>query len=316
MSAVVSAVALGAPHTELLAGWELEVVDLLRAGDAELEAALRETEALLVNSHFPVDARVLGFAPRLRAISTVSVGFDHIDVRTAAQRSITVTTTPVLSDAVADLTLALITMTLRRLRETIDDLSRGVWRNEILGHDVRGQRLLLIGFGRIAREVAARALAAKMTVCTYDVRTEIAPMAGVDRVATLAEGLAAADIVSLHVDLNPSTHHLIDADALARMKPTAILINTARGGVVDQDALRRALSNGDIAGAGLDVLETEPPDADDPILHLPNVVVLPHIGSATVETRLAMLDCAVDNLVACLRGEACANALALLPPEL
>jgi phosphoglycerate dehydrogenase-like enzyme len=226
-----------------------------------------------------------------------------------------VTTTPVLSDAVADLTLALITMTLRRLREATDDIGRGVWSNGLLGNDVRGKQLLLIGFGRIAREVAARALAAKMTVLAYDVRNEVPPMAGVELVAWLDDGLARADVVSLHVDLNPSTAHLVDAGALARMKRSAILVNTARGGVVDQAALLQALQDGTIAGAGLDVLETEPPDPDDPILRLPNVVILPHIGSATVETRRAMLDCAVDNLLTCLRGDACAHALPLVPPQ-
>jgi lactate dehydrogenase-like 2-hydroxyacid dehydrogenase len=170
MATVVSAVTLGAPHTDLLAGWDLAVVDLTTASDDELAGALRDTEVLLVNSHYSVDARVLGHAPKLRAISTVSVGFDHIDVEIAAHRAITVTTTPVLSDAVADLTLALITMTLRRLREATDDIGRGVWSNGLLGNDVRGKQLLLIGFGRIAREVAARALAAKMTVLAYDVR--------------------------------------------------------------------------------------------------------------------------------------------------
>jgi phosphoglycerate dehydrogenase-like enzyme len=130
-------------------------------------------------------------------------------------------------------------------------------------------------------------------------------------VASLADGLRQADIVSLHVDLNPSTRHLLDADAFAMMKPTAFVINTARGGVVDQVALTRALVERRIAGAGLDVLEQEPPDPDDPLLKLPNVVVLPHIGSATTETRRAMLDCAVDNLVACMRGEACEHALVL-----
>jgi lactate dehydrogenase-like 2-hydroxyacid dehydrogenase len=312
MPTVVSGVALGSPHSELLASWDVAAIDFASATETELAAALDGAEALLVNSHITVDARVLALAPQLRAISTVSVGFDHIDVVGAARRSITVTTTPVLNDAVADLTMALITMTLRRLREATDDMGRGVWSTSRLGTDVRGKRLLLIGFGRIAREVAARALAAKMTVSAFDVR-DLPDHPGVEQVESLADGLAAADVVSLHVDLNPSTQHLIGADALARMKPTAVLINTARGGVIDQAALTRALQDGVVGGAGLDVLEVEPPDPADPILHLPNVVVLPHIGSATVETRRAMLDCAVDNLVQCLRGEECAHALNLPP---
>jgi phosphoglycerate dehydrogenase-like enzyme len=174
---------------------------------------------------------------------------------------------------------------------------------------------LIIGFGRIGREVAARALASKMIVTAFDLRADVPPMAGVERVATLSDGLAQADVVSLHVDLNPSTRHLLDAAAFAMMKPSAIVINTARGGVVDQRALTEALRDRRIAGAGLDVLETEPPEPDDPLLQMPNVVVLPHIGSATVETRRAMLDCAVDNLVACLRGETCEHALPIAPSQ-
>jgi glyoxylate reductase len=309
-----SAIALGSPHTELLDDWKVSFVDFSPGGRAGLAAALHEVEGLLVNSHATVDAATLELAPRLRVISTVSVGFDHIDVVAAGRRAITVTTAPVLSDAVADLTLALIIMTARRLREGVEDLTRGVWSTGLLGTDVRGKRLLLVGFGRIGREVAARALACKMSVCAFDLQTNLAPMAGVDRVASLADGLRQADIVSLHVDLNPSTRHLLGAEAIAMMKPTAFVINTARGGVVDQVALTQALIERRIAGAGLDVLEHEPPDADDPLLKLPNVVVLPHIGSATTETRRAMLDCAVDNLAACMRGESCEHSL-VIPPE-
>ena len=308
---VVSAVALGSPHLEQFSDCDLTVVDFAMAEPDELAEALRDAEGLLINSHVALDAPTLDLAPRLRAISTVSVGFDHIDLVVAGGRAISVTTTPVLSDAVADLTLALITMTLRRLREAVDDIGHGIWSTGRLGTDVRGRNLLLVGFGRIGREVAARALAAKMIVSVFDVRADLPSMAGVERVASLEDGLARADIVSLHVDLNPSTRHLLDGAALALMKPTAIVINTARGGVVDQTALTKALIERRIAGAGLDVLETEPPDPIDPILHMPNVVVLPHIGSATTETRRAMLDCAVDNRVACLRGDACEH---VLPP--
>ena len=309
MATIVSTVTLGPAQRDRLTQWDLLVADLVTATDAELA----DTRGLLVNSHATVDAVVLARCPNVEVVSAVSVGFDHIDVIEAARRAITVTTTPVLSDAVADLTIALITMTARRLREATDDMGRGLWSTQLLGTDVRGKHLLLIGFGRIGQEVAARALAAKMTVSAFDVRRALPDVPGVERVATLEDGLARADVVSLHVDLNPSTHHLIDAAALALMKPTAILINTARGGVVDQAALTQALLDGRVAGAGLDVLETEPPDPNDPILHLANVVILPHIGSATVETRLAMLDCAVDNLAACLRGEQCGHALALTP---
>jgi glyoxylate reductase len=308
---IVAAMALASPHLESFGEWELVFVDFARATPAELAEALRDATGLLVTSHVALDAATLELAPGLRAISTVSVGFDHIDLAVAGRRAITVTTAPVLSDAVADLTLALIIMVERRLREAVDDIGRGVWSTARLGSDVRGKQLLLVGFGRIGREIAARALACKMQVCTFDVRADLAPMAGVERVATLADGLARADIVSLHVDLNPATRHLLDAAAFALMKPNAIVINTSRGGVIDQAALTRALVEKRLAGAGLDVLEDEPPAPDDPLLTMPNVVVLPHIGSATTETRRAMLDCAVDNLVACMRGETCAHALSL-----
>jgi phosphoglycerate dehydrogenase-like enzyme len=149
-----------------------------------------------------------------------------------------------------------------------------------------------------------------MHVCAFDTRAEVGEIAGVERVATLADGLARADIVSLHVDLNPTTRHLIDEGALAAMKPTAFLINTSRGGVVDQPALTSALVENRLGGAGLDVLASEPPGAGEPLLAMRNVVVLPHIGSATIETRRAMLNCAIDNLVACLRGETCEYAIA------
>lgn len=308
---IVSAVPLGPDQLDQLGEWEVTVVDFSKAGRAEIEVALAEAEGLLVNSHAAVDDRMIECAPRLRVISTISVGFDHLAVAAAVRRGITVTITPVLSDAVADLTLALIVMVARRLGEAITDMTRGVWNDARLGTDVRAKTLLIVGFGRIGREVAQRALAFKMRVWAFDARPDVPDMVGVERVATLADGLEHADVVSLHVDLNPSTQHLIDAAAIARMKPTAIVVNTSRGAVVDQAALTRALAEGRLAGAGLDVLEIEPPEPADPLLSMANVVVLPHIGSATTETRNAMRDCAIDNLAACLRGENCAHALPL-----
>jgi lactate dehydrogenase-like 2-hydroxyacid dehydrogenase len=308
---LVSAVALSSPHVEQLAEFELRVVDFATAEPRELAAALSDAEGLLINSHVPAGASVIELAPRLRALSTISVGFDHIDLVAASQRSITVCHTPVLSDAVADLTLGLIVMTARRLNEAVDIVAGGGWDDALLGVDLRSKTLLLVGLGRIGQEVARRALGFKMHVCGYDARPDLPEIAGVERVANLADGLARADFVSLHVDLNPSTRHLLDDDAFARMKPCAFVINTSRGGVVDQAALTRALAERRIAGAGLDVLETEPPAPGDPLLAMPNVILLPHIGSATAETRRAMLDCAVDNIATCLRGEPCQYALAL-----
>jgi glyoxylate reductase len=308
---IVSAIPLGRDHLDRLDEWEVVVVDFGRESRAGIEAALADAEGLLVNSHAPVDESMLATAKRLRVISTVSVGFDHVPVAAAAARNIAVTHTPVLTDAVADLTLGLMVMVARRLGEAVGDMQRGVWSDDLLGADLRGKTLFVVGLGRIGREVAARALAFKMQVCGFDARVDVPEVAGVERVATLADGLRRADVVTLHVDLNGSTRHLLDDAALALMKPSAIVLNTSRGGVIDQSALTRALAEGRLAGAGLDVLETEPPDADEPLLSMPNVVVLPHIGSATVETRNAMRDCAIDNLAACLRGEPCAHVLSI-----
>ena len=308
---VVSSVRLGPPQLERLGPVELRVVDLAGARPRDLADALRDAAGMLVDSHVTVDASLLELAPQLRVLSTVSVGFDHIDLGAASRRSVTVTHTPVLSDAVADLTLALILMTARRLREAIEVVANGGWDDALLGVDLRAKTLLIVGLGRIGREVAGRALGFKMHVMGFDTRTQVDDVPGVERVTSLTDGLGRADIVSLHVDLNPTTRHLIDADALAAMKRNAFLINTSRGGVVDQAALTAALAEQRIAGAGLDVLETEPPGDGEQLLAMRNVVVLPHIASATVETRAAMLDCAIANLAACLRGEVCDYTLAL-----
>jgi glyoxylate reductase len=309
---IVSAVQLGSPHLDALAAWGVHVVDFATATPAELAGALAGADALLITSHVRADAALMDLAPHLRVVSTISVGLDHIDLAAASSRGITVCNTPVLSDAVADLTLGLILMTARRLVEAVDLVQRGGWDDALLGTDLRDKTLLIVGLGRIGQEVARRAAGFKMRVCGFDTRAEVPQLPGVEpveRVATLTDGLARADFVSLHVDLNPSTRHLLDDAAFAVMKPTAFVINTSRGGVIDQAALTRALVAHRIAGAGLDVLEVEPPAAGDPLLAMANVVVLSHIGSATVETRRAMLDCAVENLATCLRGEPCVHAV-------
>lgn len=266
--------------------------------------ALEVADGLLLGTNVRVDAALIALAPHLRAISTISVGLDHIDLEAAARRGITVTTTPVLSDAVADLTMALLLAVARRVPAAAD-AARSNWSAAPTGSDLRDKTMFLVGFGRIGQEVARRAAGFKMQVTYFDPRPVEAPP-GAAPVATIADGLRSADVVSLHVDLNPTTTHLIDREALATMKRTAILINTSRGGVVDQAALTVALTDKRIDGAGLDVLEHEPPTADEPLLHMDNVVVVPHVGSNTRETRRAMLDTALDNLRRCLLGEPCA----------
>jgi phosphoglycerate dehydrogenase-like enzyme len=275
-----------------------------------MASAMAGAVGILVSSNVSVDRQVMAMAPDLRVISTMSVGFDHIDLVAAREREIAVTITPVLSDAVADLTIALMTMLSRRIPTAMRAVADGQW-SVPLGGDLSGKVLLLVGFGRIARAVATRALAAGMLVRYVDTRSGLPAMDGVEGVVGLEEGLRGADFVSVHVDLNAGTRHLMGRDQFRAMKPTAFFVNTSRGGVVDQPALVRALTEGQIAGAGLDVLQDEPPSPEDPVLTTPNVIIVPHIGSATVETRHAMARCAVDNLLSVLRGE---GSPFVLPP--
>jgi lactate dehydrogenase-like 2-hydroxyacid dehydrogenase len=268
-------------------------------------ADLSRAEALLCISSLPVTRELISSAPRLRVISTVSVGFDHVDVGAATERGIVVCNTPgVLTDAVADYTMLLILELARGMAGYASMVRDGRWANgdtPPLGFDLAGKTLGIVGYGRIGRAVADRARAFGMRIIHYDVVVSDSPEGHRD---SLDDLLREADIVSLHVNLTPRTAHLIGARELRLMKPSAYLVNTARGGVVDQAALVDALRGGVIAGAALDVLEREPCALDDPILALPNVLVLPHAASATRETRRAMRELAVRNLLAVLRGEA------------
>ncbi|HVW17529.1 MAG TPA: D-glycerate dehydrogenase [Solirubrobacteraceae bacterium] len=242
-----------------------------------------------------VDAGLLDAAPGLRAIANYAIGSDNIDLAATAARGIPVGVTPdVLTDATADVAMALLLAVARRLPQASAAVRSGGWRTWSptgwLGLELRGARLLVVGPGRIGRATADRAAAFGMEVA----------FAGRDD--DLPSLLAHADVVSLHAPLTPQTHHLIDAGAIAAMKPGAILVNTARGGLVDQVALRRALVDGHLGGAGLDVTDPEPLAPDDPLLEAPNLLVLPHIGSATHTARRAMADLSVDNLLAALDG--------------
>jgi glyoxylate reductase len=263
----------------------------------ELLAALRTADGLLLTNLTRIDASLLQQAPRLKVISNIGVGLDHVDLKVAERLGVDVQTTPVLSDAVADLVIALAIMLSRRLRDAIHFATYEKWRQAPLGNDLKGKMIFLVGFGRIGREVARRALVFGMRVCFFDISHDVS-MAGTERVPDLATGLRMADYVSLHVDLNAGTRHLIGAEELSAMKPSAYLINTARGGVVDQAELTRALAEGKIAGAGLDVLEEEPPQPAEPLLSEPRAIVVPHIGTATEETRREMRELAVENLLA------------------
>ncbi len=281
---------------------------------AAVEAALPRAEGILCSALLPLPAERLDRAPNLRVISNFGVGIDNIDLAAATARGIAVCNTPgVLSGAVADLTIGLILAIARRLFENAAYARDGWPRRQPpppLGWDPAGKLLGIVGFGRIGQAVALRARAFGMEVIYHDLVDE--PVEGLEdcRPVPLDELLELSDVVSLHVNLDPSTHHLIGARELARMKPTAWLINTSRGAVVDQSALVEALRQRTIAGAALDVLDPEPPAADEPLLAMENVILLPHIGSATVETRAAMRDMAVRNLIAVLTGRvppACIN---------
>jgi glyoxylate reductase len=264
---------------------------------AELRARAGAAEGLLTMLTERVDAALLDAAPRLRAIANMAVGTDNIDLEAAAARGIPVGNTPdVLTDTTADLAFALLLAVARRLPEGAAEVREGRWGPwqpaHGLGADVAGATLGIVGWGRIGQAMARRGEGFGMEVL-HSSRSSGVP---------LPELLERADFVSLHTPLTPRTRHLIDAPALARMKPTAFLINTARGGVVDQAALRDALIDGAIAGAGLDVTDPEPLPPDDPLLDAPNLLVVPHIGSATVRTRARMAAMAADNLLAALDG--------------
>jgi glyoxylate reductase len=271
----------------------------------ELRARSAEAEGLLTMLDDRIDSALIEHAPRLRVISNYAVGYDNIDLDAAAARSIPVGNTPdVLTEATADLAFALLLAAARKLPEAIDDVRNGDWTTwepgRYLGAEVHGATLGIIGMGRIGRAVARRAQGFEMNV----IHTGSS-----DGATDLPTLLGHSDFVSLHCPLTPSTHHLIDSEALSRMRPAAILINTARGPIVDQTALRRALEQGVIAGAALDVTDPEPLPSDDPLLQAPNLIVVPHVGSATRVTRERMTELAVENLLAGLEGRPLPHAV-------
>jgi glyoxylate reductase len=262
----------------------------------ELHALVASAEGLLCLLTDRIDGALLNAAPRLRAIANYAVGTDNVDLEATAARGIPVGVTPdVLTDATADLTMALLLAAARRLPEAREAVLTGGWRTwdpqGFLGLELSGATLAIVGAGRIGRAVARRARAFGTGVVL------------VGRDDNLHAALSRADAVSLHVPLTRETHGLIDAAALAAMRPRAILVNTARGGLIDQAALLEALRTGAIGAAALDVTHPEPPAPDDPLLRAPGVLVVPHIGSATRRARERMADLAVDNLLAGLAGK-------------
>jgi glyoxylate reductase len=258
-----------------------------------------------------IDDELLDAAgPQLKVVSNFAVGFDNIDVPALTRRRVPAGNTPgVLTETTADLAFALLMAAARRIPESVDYVRDGNWRTWgpmlLMGVDVHGATLGIVGFGRIGREMARRGRGFGMDILYHDVHPatpEEEAELGARRVE-MDELLRASDFISLHVNLTDETHHLIDTDALRAMKPSAVLVNTSRGPVVDPDALTEALRGGEIFAAGLDVTEPEPLPSDHPLVALPNCVVVPHIASASKVTRGKMAAMAAANLLAGLRGE-------------
>jgi lactate dehydrogenase-like 2-hydroxyacid dehydrogenase len=275
---------------------------------AELGAALTTADAVLPTVSDRIGPELFDGALRTRFIGNFGVGFNHIDVDAARRRGVVVTNTPdVLTDATADLAMMLILMVARRAGEGERELRAGEWTGwrptHLLGAEVAGRRLGVVGMGRIGRALARRAhfgFGMDVVFCQRGGPVE-PPVPGARRLAGVDDVLAAADFVSLHIPGGGGNSGLIDARRLALMKPTAFLVNTARGDVVDQCALAAALRTGALAGAGIDVYQDEP-SVPTALRELENVVLLPHLGSATLSTRIAMGMAVLDNLAAFLGG--------------
>ncbi len=268
-----------------------------------------DVEGLLSLLTDKVDAELMNRAQKLRVISNCAVGFDNIDVQEATKRGIIVGNTPgVLTDTTADFAFALLMAAARRVVEGDKVVRAGKWKTWgpmiLLGQDVHGATLGIIGLGRIGSGVAKRAKGFGMKILYTDVarNKQAEDELGIEFV-DLDTILARSDFITIHVNLTPETHHLIGPKQFEKMKRTAILVNTSRGPIVDNMALYEALRSGKIAYAALDVTEPEPIPADHPLVTLDNVIIVPHIASASVATRTKMGLMAADNLIAGLKGE-------------
>tara|TARA_R110001606_G_scaffold188802_3_gene336674 strand:+ start:9332 stop:10348 length:1017 start_codon:yes stop_codon:yes gene_type:complete len=289
--------------------------DVDESNRADFMAALSKAHGL-IGGKLELNEAMLAEAPALQVVSTISVGYDHLPLEALNRRGILLCNTPdVLTETTADTAFALIMATQRRLVELANLVRDGGWRAHIgaehFGVDVHSKTLGIVGAGRIGAAIARRgALGFGMPILytAASSKPALEQQLGAQR-RELKDLLAEADIVCLSVPYNSDTHHLIDADALARMKPTASLINIARGKVVDEPALIEALRSGQIRAAGLDVFAEEPLPSSSPLAAMDNVVTTPHIGSATHETRESMAQLAVDNLLGALTGSGPLNAV-------
>ncbi|MFX0053540.1 MAG: 2-hydroxyacid dehydrogenase [Promethearchaeota archaeon] len=258
----------------------------------------------------PIDAELMDSLPNLRVIAQCAVGYDNIDIQAATERNIAVTNTPgILTETTADLTWALILAACRRVPEADRYVRNGNWRvpwdpTMLLGRDIFGSTLGIIGTGRIGSAVARRAAGFSMKILYHSRSRNEEIEADLKASRTDLETLLReSDIVTVHVPLTDDTQCMIGIDELRMMKPSAFLVNTSRGPVIDEDALTRALKTGLLAGAGLDVFRDEPIPMNSGLLNLDNVVLLPHIGSASIDTRAKMAEMCARNLIAALQGE-------------
>jgi glyoxylate reductase len=281
---------------------------------ADVRHGFAEAEAVICTLSVTVDASLLSHATRLKIVANYAVGYNNIDLAAARARGIVVTNTPdVLTDATADLTWALLLAVTRRVVEGDRLVRAGLWHGwaptQMLSADVTGTTLGIIGMGRIGQAVARRADGFRMPVVYASRGGSPLPAEGsLWKPLPLDEVVTQADVLSLHVPLTDATTHLIGARELALMKPTAVLLNTSRGPVVDEGALVAALQAGRLAGAGLDVYEREP-SVHEGLTTLPNVVLLPHLGSATTSTRIHMGMICLENIAAVLSGQPAPNAV-------
>jgi D-3-phosphoglycerate dehydrogenase len=284
---VTDSVALSGLHP-LLGDDRFEIVSVADSGGEEFANELARAEALIVRSATKVTRDLLAHAPGLKAVGRAGVGVDNVDIPAASERGVAVFNAPGGNTiAAAELTMALLISAARKIPAAEASLRTGDWRrSEFQGVELKGKTLALIGVGRIGSEVAVRCRAFGMNVVVSDpyVDQTRADELGV-RLIELEDALEAGDFISIHVPLSDETRGMIDGAALARMKPTAFVVNASRGGVVDEAALAKALENGVIAGAALDVYETEPLADDSPLRQAPNLVLTPHLGASTAEAQ-------------------------------
>ncbi len=283
---------------------------------------VRDVDGLLTLLTDKIDASVMQAAPKLKVISNLAVGYDNIDVVEATKRGIVVGNTPgVLTETTADFTFALLMAAARRVSEADAFTKKGQWKTWgpmlLLGQDIHHATLGIIGLGRIGVELAKRAKGFDMKLLYYDElrrSEEEEKQLGIEYIPELATLLSRSDFISLHVALTPKTYHLIGVAEFAMMKPTAILVNTSRGPIVEQKALYEALKSRQILAAAIDVTEVEPLPLEDPLLNLDNIIITPHIASGSIATRTNMAIMAAENLIAGLEGRIpphCVNSEAI-----